>query len=65
MEYNEKNWKECLNSLGFTERKNAQFGGMVVHDDKGIPCWTYETDEEKRNLYLFFSGAVYFKIHKM
>lgn len=63
MKYSEKDWNECLESLGFTEQKNNQFGGMVVYNDKQIPCWTYETEEEKERLYIYLSGAVYWKIH--
>ena len=63
MGFTEKNWKECLESLGFTEQKNNQFGGMEVYNDEGIPCWIYQTEEEKQELYIFFSGAVYWKIH--
>ena len=65
MKHNEQNWKEVLESLGFTERKNNQFGGMVVYNDKQIPCWTYTTEDEKENLYIFLSGAVYWKVHTM
>ena len=65
MKYSEQNWAECLESLGFTEQKSSQFGGMTVFNDKGIPCWTYTTEEEKRDLYLFFSGAAYWKVHTM
>lgn len=62
MNFTEKNWNECLESLGFIEQKNS-FGGMVVYNNNNIPCWTYTTKEEKEKLYLFFSGAVYWKIH--
>ena len=65
MKYSENNWKECLESLGFTEQKNHQFGGMVIYDDRLIPMWTYETEEEKEKLYIFFSGAAYWKVHMM
>lgn len=65
MNINNNDWNECLESLGFTEQKNEQFGGMVIFDDNNIPMWTYETEEEKGKLYLFFSGAVYWKIHTM
>lgn len=64
-EYNEQDWKDCLESLRFTEQKNYQFGGMVIFNDKQIPIWTYETEEEKEKLYIFFSGAVYWKNHIM
>lgn len=57
-------WKEVLESLGFTEQKNEQFSGMVIFNDKGIPSWTYETEEEKEKLYIFFNGAIYWKIHE-
>lgn len=63
MKVNQKNWDECLESLGFVEQKNASFGGMVVFNDDGIPMWAYETEEEKERLYAFFRGAVYWKIH--
>lgn len=63
MEFNEQNYKECLESLGFTEQANEQFGGFVVYDDRSRPFWTYQTEEEKQELYTFLSGAVYWKIH--
>lgn len=65
MEYNEQNWKELLEALHFTEGKNEAFGGMVVYDDKGIPQWDYDTDNEERktNLFMFLSGALYMKLH--
>lgn len=44
---------------------NRQFGGMVVFNDDGVPTWTYETEEEKMMLFLFFSGMAYWKIHTM
>ena len=65
MEYNEQNWKWCLESLGFTEQKNNQFGGMVIFNDKQIPMWTYSTEEEKEKLYIFFCGMEYWKMHTM
>ena len=65
MEFNEQNWNECLDSLGFTEGKNFSFGGMIIYDDNGIPKWTYNTEEEKERLYIFFSGAVYWQVHTM
>ena len=63
--YSQENWEGCLESLGFTEGKNVSFGGMVVYDNKGIPQWTYDTEEEKKQLYIFFSGAVYWQVHTM
>ena len=63
MKHNKENWKELLESLKFTEQKNNQFGGMVVFNDKKIPCWTYETEEERETLYIYLSGALYWKIH--
>lgn len=63
MKFNQENWNDCLKTLGFTEQKNSQFGGMVVYDDKNIPCWTYGTDDEKETLYIFLSGAAYWKMH--
>ena len=45
MEFNETNWKECLEALNFTEGKNESFGGMVVYDDKGIPQFDYDSEE--------------------
>ena len=42
MDMTEKNWNECLESLGFIEQKNS-FGGMVVYNNNNIPCWTYTT----------------------
>lgn len=63
MTVNNESWNGCLESLGFTEQKNEQFGGMTVYNDKQIPCWTYTTDEEKEKLYTFLSGAVYWKVH--
>jgi hypothetical protein len=65
LEYNEQNWKECLEALNFTEGKNVGFGGMVVYNDKGIPAFNYDSDERKQQLYLFLSGAVYWKLHTM
>ena len=65
LEFNEKNWEECLEALGFTEGKNCSFGGMIVYNDDNIPIWTYTTEEEKERLYIFFSGAVYWQVHTM
>ena len=53
--YSKENWEGCLKSLGFTEGKNVSF----------IPQWTYDTEEEKKQLYIFFSGAVYWQVHTM
>ena len=63
MEFNETNWKECLEALNFTEGKNESFGGMVVYDDKGIPQFDYDSEERKRLLFIFLSGALYMKNH--
>lgn len=63
--YSQENWEGCLESLGFTEGKNLSFGGMIIYDDNGFPKWTYDTEEEKKQLYIFFSGAVYWKVHIM
>ena len=30
MEFNETNWKECLEALNFKEGKNESYGGMDV-----------------------------------
>jgi hypothetical protein len=65
LEFNEQNWKECLESLGFTESENVNFGGMIVYNDKGIPTFDYTSEERKRQLYIFLSGAVYWQIHTM
>ena len=48
----------------FKEVKNNNFGGVMILDDKGIPQWQYDTEEEKEKLYYFFSGAVYWQVHK-
>lgn len=65
-EFNEENWNDVLESLGFTEGDNLTFGGKVIYDDNDIPKWTYDNDdiEYKKQLYTFLSGAVYWKIHK-
>ena len=63
MEFNETNWKECLEALNFTEGKNESFGGMLVYDDKGIPQFDYDSEERKRSLFIFLSGALYMKNH--
>ena len=67
MEYNEQNWNDVLDSLGFTEGNNNSFGGKIIYDDKGMPKWTYDDDdiEYKKQLYTFLSGAVYWKVHTM
>lgn len=65
MEFNETNWKGCLEALNFSEGKNETFGGMVVYDDKGIPQFDYDSEERKRLLFIFLSGALYMKIHMM
>lgn len=65
MKYTKKNWIETLEGLGFTEQKNEKFGGMTVFNDKGVPCWNYITKEEKEKLYIFFNGAIYWKVHEM
>jgi hypothetical protein len=66
LEFNETNWNECLEALGFTEGNNVSFGGKVIYDDNDIPQWTYDTNdiEYKKQLFLFFSGAVYWDLHK-
>ena len=63
MEFNETNWKECLEALNFTEGKNESFGGMLVYDDKGMPKFDYDSEERKRLLFIFLSGALYMKNH--
>jgi hypothetical protein len=64
LEYSEENFQQCLESLGFTEEKNLSFGGYICYDDKRNPLWTY--DEEQREwLYMFLSGANYWKLHTM
>lgn len=62
LEFNEQNWQECLEAIGLSERRNGQFGGMTIYDDKGIPFWTYVTEEEKRMAYHFFGGMAYQKM---
>lgn len=65
MKYNEQNWKELLEALRFEEHNNVSFGGKIILDDKGIPMWTYDNNDEKykRNLFIFLSGALYMKQH--
>ena len=63
LEFNEENWNGCLESLGFTEQKNPN-GGYDVYDEKGIPKFQYETEEEKKYLYYFLSGTVWWNLHK-
>lgn len=65
MEYNEQSWKDLLESLHFKEWDNDSFGGKVLYDDKGIPMWTYDNNDEeyKRNLFIFLSGALYMMRH--
>ena len=65
MGFNETRWKECLEALNFSEGKTECFGGMVVYDDKGIPQFDYDSEERKRQLFVFLSGALYMKIHMM
>lgn len=63
MEYNEENWKSCLEYLGFTEQKNPNgIDCYNVYDDRRHPMWEYETVEKKKRLYDFFSGMVYMKL---
>ena len=62
--YTKENWNECLESLGFKEIKNKMFGGVDILDNNGIPQWNYNTEEQKKNLYLFFNGMVYWQVHK-
>ena len=62
--YTKENWNECLECLGFKEIKNTMFGGVDILDNNGIPQWSYSTDEQKKNLYLFFNGMVYWQVHK-
>ena len=65
MEYNEQNWKELLEALRFEEHNNVSFGGKIILNDKAIPMWTYDNNDEeyKRNLFIFLSGALYMKQH--
>lgn len=65
MEYNEQNWKELLEALRYIEEDNVGFGGKVIYDDKGVPKWTYDSNDEeyKKNLFIFLSGALYMKHH--
>ena len=63
MKFSKENWEKCLETLQFYEQENCSFGGMVVFNDNDVPCWTYTTEEEKERLYIFLSGAVYWKIH--
>lgn len=65
MEYNEQNWKELLEALRFEEHNNVSFGGKIILNDKDIPMWTYDNNDEeyKRNLFIFLSGALYMKQH--
>jgi hypothetical protein len=55
--YNEQNWTDVLDSLGFTEQKNPN-GGMIVYNNEEVPMWRYEENETKEKLYYFFSGMV-------
>lgn len=65
MEYNEQNWKELLEALRFEEHNNVSFGGKIILNDKAIPMWAYNNNDEeyKRNLFIFLSGALYMKQH--
>ena len=47
--YTKENWNECLESLGFKEIKNNMFGGVDILDNNGIPQWSYNTEEQKKN----------------
>lgn len=64
MEFNEQNWHECLESLGFTVQKNPNGANCYdIYDEKGIPRWQYDTIGQQKKLYYFFCGCVYMKIH--
>ena len=60
MKFTEENWSNCLNTLGFTEQEN-EFYGKIIYNEENSPCWTYCTKEEKKQLYVFLSGAAYWK----
>lgn len=65
MGFNQENWAEVLDSLGFTECKNPN--GKDCYDvlnEKGIPVWQYETEDAKEKLYYFFSGMIYQRIRR-
>lgn len=61
LSYNEQNWTDVLDSLGFEEHVNPN-GGMIVYDDRRLPMWTYESEKDKENLYYFFAGMVYYRL---
>lgn len=65
MRVNKKDWYEVLESLHFEEKDNTIFGGKVIYDDKGIPQWTYNDDDQeyKISLFHFLQGALYMKLH--
>lgn len=64
--YSEENWNGVLESLGFSEIKNPNgFECYDVLNDNGIPSFQYSGIEEKKQLYMFFQGAVYWKMHSM
>jgi hypothetical protein len=62
--YTEENFRQLLESLGFVEEKNYSFGGLICYDDNGNPIWTYY-EEQRIWLYMFLSGANYWKLHTM
>ena len=47
MQVNKKDWCEVLESLHFEEKDNTTFGGKVIYDDKGVPRWTYNDDNQE------------------
>ena len=65
MEFNQQNWEEVLQALGFSEIKNPNGANCYdVLNDRGIPIWQYDTEEKKEKMFYFFSGALYWKTTK-
>lgn len=62
MNFNQQNWEEVLQALGFIEQKNPNGVNCYdVYNDSGIPIWQYDTERNKEKLFYFFSGVLYCK----
>ena len=66
MYFTEENWLQLLEALSFTEQRNPNGKNCWdVYDDRGLPLFQYESDEEQEKIYYFLSGALYWKQHTM
>ena len=57
--YNDQNWADVLESLGFEDRGADSYGVTYLYAGNDVLNLHYEDEDQKRELYTFLTGMVY------